>query len=172
MANRLVYLKVTLPRADSKLDKEKETKKDFKEKVGIMSVFYKSVHNLTQSSAFDTLMNLIFRHAKISLELMYHDGMVHFYVIGYQEHVSLVVQQITSNYPDAEVKMIDKKKFPEIKPLGFTLQAASVGKNTDDIFPIKMYKYFEDDPLSTFTNNFGSLKKTDVAAIQFVMKPL
>ena len=172
MANRLVYLKVTLPRADSKLDKEKETKKDFKEKVGIMSVFYKSVHNLTQSSAFDTLMNLIFRHAKISLELMYHDGMVHFYVIGYQEHVSLVVQQITSNYPDAEVKMIDKKKFPEIKPLGFTLQAASVGKNNDDIFPIKMYKYFEDDPLSTFTNNFGSLKKTDVAAIQFVMKPL
>lgn len=81
MANRLIYLKVTLPRADSKLDKEKETKKDFKEKVGIMSVFYKSVHNLTQSSAFDTLMNFIFRHAKLSLELMYHDGMVHFYVV-------------------------------------------------------------------------------------------
>ncbi len=172
MANRLVYLKVTLPRADSKLDKEKETKKDFKEKVGIMSVFYKSVHNITQSSALDTIMNVIFRHAKLSLELMYHDGMVHFYVVGYKEHVSLVVQQITSNYPDAEVKIIEKNKFPEIKPLGFTLQAASVGKNTDDIFPIKMYKYFEDDPLSTFTNNFGSLKKTDVATIQFVMKPL
>lgn len=154
MANRLVYLKVTLPRADSKLDKEKETKKDFKEKVGIMSVFYKSVHNITQSSAWDTIMNVIFRHAKLSLEIMYHEGMVHFYVIGYKEHVSLVIQQITSNYPDAEVKVIDKKDFPEIKPLGFTLQAASVGKNTDDIFPIKMYKYFEDDPLSTFTNNF------------------
>ncbi len=172
MANRLVYLQVTLPRADSKLDKEKETKKDFKEKVGIMSVFYKSVHNLTQSSAFDTVMNLIFRHAKLSLEIMYHDGMVHFYIIGYKEHVSLVVQQITSNYPDAEVRIMDKEKFPEIKPLGFTLQAASVWKNTDDIFPIKMYKYFEDDPLSTFTNNFWSLKKTDVAAIQFVVKPL
>ena len=172
MANRLVYLKVTLPRADSKLDKEKETKKDFKEKVGIMSVFYKSVHNLTQSSAWDTVMNVIFRHAKISLEIMYHDGMVHFYVIGYREHVALVIQQITSNYPDAEVKLINKKDFPEIKPLGFTLQAASVGKNTDDVFPIKTYKYFEDDPLSTFTNNFGSLKKTDIASIQFVVKPL
>lgn len=117
MASRLVYLKVTLPRADSKLDKEKETKKDFKEKVGIMSVFYKSIHNITQSSAADTIMNFIFRHAKISLELMYHDGMVHFYVVGYKEHLSLVVQQITSNYPDAEVKMIDKSQFPEIKPL-------------------------------------------------------
>jgi hypothetical protein len=81
MAGRLVYMKVTLPRADSKLDKERETKKDFKEKVGIMSVFYKSIHNLTQASAFDTVMNFIFRHAKISLELMYHHGMVHFYVV-------------------------------------------------------------------------------------------
>jgi Type IV secretory system Conjugative DNA transfer len=172
MAGRIGYLKVTLPRADSKLDKEKETKKDFKEKVGIMSVFYKSIHNITQSSAMDTVMNVIFRHAKISLEIMYHEGMVHFYVVGYKEHLSLVIQQITSNYPDAEVKMIEKSKFPEIKPLGYTLQAATVGKATDDVFPIKMYKYFEDDPLSTFTNNFGSLKKTDVACIQFVTKPL
>jgi hypothetical protein len=172
MANRLVYMKVTLPRADSKLDKERETKKDFKEKVGIMSIFYKSIHNLTQASAFDTIMNFFFCHAKISLELMYHDGMVHFYAVGYKEHMSLVVQQITSNYPDAEVKIIQKKDFPEIKPLWFTLQAVSIGKVNDDVFPIKTYKYFEDDPLSSFTNNFGSLKKTDVAVIQFVMKPL
>ncbi len=172
MSGRLVYMKVTLPRADSKLDKERETKKDFKEKVGIMSVFYKSIHNLTQASAFDTVMNVIFRHAKISLELMYHHGMVSFYVVGYKEHVSLVLQQITSNYPDAEVKIIQESHFPEIKPLWFTLQAASVGKHTDDVFPIKTYKYFEDDPLSTFTNNFGSLKKTDVASVQFVIKPL
>ena len=172
MSGRLIYMKVTLPRADSKLDKERETKKDFKEKVGIMTVFYKSVHNLTQSSAFDTITNFIFRHAKISLELMYHDGMVHFYAVGYKEHISLIIQQITSNYPDAEVKIIQKKDFPEIKPLGFTMQAASIGKVTDDVFPLKTYKYFEDDPLSTFTNNFGSLKKTDVASIQVVMKPL
>ena len=165
-------MKVTLPKADSKLDKERETKKDFKEKVGIMSIFYKSIHNLTQASAMATIMNFFFRHAKISLELMYHDGMVHFYAIGYKEHMSLVVQQITSNYPDAEVRLIEKSKFPEIKPLGFTLQAASVGKVNDDVFPIKTYKYFEDDPLSSFTNNFGSLQKTDVAAVQMVLKPL
>ena len=172
MAGNLIYMKVTLPRADSKLDKERETKKDFKEKVGIMTVFYKSVHNLTQASAMDTIMNFIFCHAKISLELMYHQGMVHFYAIGYREHISLIQQQITSNYPDAEVKIISRSEFPEIKPLGFTMQAASVGKMNDDVFPLKTYKYFEDDPLSTFTNNFWSLKKTDVASLQIVMKPL
>jgi hypothetical protein len=81
MADRLEYMRITLPRADSKLDKERETKKDFKEKIGIMTVFYKSIHNLTQSSAWDTFMNMVFRHAKISLELFFHDGQVHFYVV-------------------------------------------------------------------------------------------
>jgi len=32
-SKNLRYLQITLPRADSKLDKEKETKKDFKEKI-------------------------------------------------------------------------------------------------------------------------------------------
>ena len=86
--------------------------------------------------------------------------------------MTLIIQQITSNYPDAEVKIITKKELPEIKPLGYALEAASIGKVNDDIYPIKTYKYFEDDPLSSFTNNFGSLKKTDVAAIQMVLKPL
>jgi len=104
-------------------------------------------------------MNFIFRHAKISFEIFFHDGQVHFYVAGYKEHATLLIQQITSNYPDAEVKVIQKKDMPEIKPLGYTLQAASIGKRTDDVYPIKTYKYFEDDPLSSFTNNFGSLKK-------------
>lgn len=172
IANRLVYMKISLPRADSKLDKEQDTKKDFKEKIGIMALFYKSIHSIGSISAWNTIMNFIFNHAKISLEMFFTDGQVHFYVSAYSEHMTLIVQQITSNYPDAEVKLVTKEDLPEIKPLGYALEAASVGKVTDDIYPIKTYKYFEDDPLSSFTNNFGSLKKTDVAAIQVVLKPL
>jgi hypothetical protein len=42
----------------------------------------------------------------------------------------------------------------------------------DDVYPIKTYKYFEDDPLSSFTNAFGLLKKTDKAVLQIIIKPL
>jgi hypothetical protein len=48
-AKNLRYLQITLPRADSKLDKEKETKKDFKEKLGMMSMFYKAIHKLAEA---------------------------------------------------------------------------------------------------------------------------
>ncbi len=172
MTPRMRYMKVTLPRADSKLDKEQDTKKDFKEKIGIMTLFYKSVHKIATISAWNTILNFIFCHAKISLEMIYSGGQVHFYLAAYQEHMTLITQQVTSNYPDAEVKLVSREDLPEIKPLGYALEAASISKRNDDIYPLKTYKYFEDDPLSSFTNNFGSLKKTDVAAIQIVMKPL
>lgn len=171
-SKNLVYMKVTLPRADSKLDKEKETKKDFKEKAGVMSVFYKSIHKITETSFLETFMNIIFRHAKLSLEFVYDQWLVHFYCVAYKQHTSLIVQQITSNYPDAEVRVVDKSEIPDIKPRGHTLRIGSINKDTDDIYPIKTYKYFEDDPLSTFTNNFWSLQKDDQAVVQFVLKPL
>jgi len=48
-SKNLRYLQVTLPRADSKLDKEQATKKDFKEKAAIMSMFYKAIHKLAEA---------------------------------------------------------------------------------------------------------------------------
>lgn len=116
MTPRMRYMKVTLPRADSKLDKEQDTKKDFKEKIGIMTLFYKSVHKISTISAWNTILNFIFCHAKISLEMIYSEGQVHFYLAAYQEHMTLITQQVTSNYPDAEVRLINKDDLPEIKP--------------------------------------------------------
>ncbi len=116
MTPRMRYMKVTLPRADSKLDKEQDTKKDFKEKIGIMTLFYKSVHKISTISAWNTILNLIFCHAKISLEMIYSQGQVHFYLAAYEEHMTLIIQQVTSNYPDAEVRLIKKSDLPEIKP--------------------------------------------------------
>ncbi len=171
-ARKLVYMRVTLPRADSKLDKEKETKKDFKEKTGIMSIFYKGIHKISEATLTETLLNIIFNHAKISLEILYDEGQVSFYAVTYTDYVSLISQQITSNYPDAEVKIVSKKEYGDIKPAGYTLRTASINKKNDDIYPIKTYKYFEDDPLSSITNNIGNLKKTDRAVFQIVIKPL
>lgn len=171
-AKNLAYIRITLPRADSKLDKEKETKKDFKEKIGIMSIFYKGIHKISEATLAETILDTIFNHAKLSLEMVYHEGQVHFFIVTYKDYATLITQQVTSNYPDAEVRIVTAKEYGDIKPKGYTLRAASIGKANDDIYPIKTYKYFEDDPLSSLTNNIGNLKKNDHAAVQFVIKPV
>jgi hypothetical protein len=122
----LRYLKVTVPRADSKLDKEKETKKDFKEKIGMMSMFYKAIHKLSEAGLRDTFLNWLFGHSKISLELVYENGEVTFYVVTYKNYVNLITQHLTSIYTDAEILQVDKKDYIEIKPNGYSMRAASL----------------------------------------------
>ena len=167
----LVYLRVTLPKADSKLDKERETKKDFKEKLGIMSIFYKGVHGIGESTFVSMVMNTILNSAKLSFELVYEDGQVNFYIITYRYFAKTVSQLITSNYPDAEVCPIDREKeYIKIKPAGYTLRVASIGKRNASVLPIRTFRYLEDDLLSNFTNAFGSLKRTDKAVYQISVK--
>ena len=170
---KLVYLKITLPKADSKLDKEKETKKDFKEKIWMMSMYYKAIHKLSNVWLKDSFLDFIFDHSKISLELVYENWELSFYIITLPEYVNVVSQHITSIYNDAEVRIIDKEKeYIDIKPFWYTLRAASLSKLNDDVYPIKSFKYLEDDPLNNFTNVFSSLDKEDKAVYQIVIKPI
>ncbi|MDD3302807.1 MAG: DUF87 domain-containing protein [Candidatus Gracilibacteria bacterium] len=171
-SKKLVYLKVTMPRNDSKLDKEHETKKDFKEKIGLMSMFFKSVHKISNVGLRESLLNLIFKHAKISLELVYEKSEVSFYIVTYESFLNLIIQHITSIYTDAEIQIIDKKeKYIDLKEEGYNLRCISLQKEHDDVFPIKSFKYLENDPLDNFTNVFGGLGKEDKAIIQIVIKP-
>jgi len=165
-AKNLIYMKVTLPRSDSKLDKEKETKKDFKEKAGMMSMFYKAIHKLSEAGLRDSFLDYIFQHAKVSLELVYEHGELSFYISTYNSFENLINQHITSIYSDAEVLKVEKKDYIDLKPKGYTARAASMGKENDDVFPIRSYKYLEDDPLNSFTNVFGGLEKDDKAIFQ------
>ena len=171
-SKNLRYLQITLPRADSKLDKERETKKDFKEKIGQMSMFYKAIHKLSEAGLKDTFLNLIFGHSKVSLELVYDHGEVTFFIVTYENYVNLVSQHITSIYNDAEIVMIEKKDYIVLKQPGYKMRAASLGKEHDNVFPIKTFKYLEDDPINNFTNVFGWLDKEDKAVYQVVIKPI
>jgi hypothetical protein len=168
---RMVVLRVMLPRADSKLDKEHETKKDFKEKVGQMTLFYRAIHKISKLSLADTFTDALLHHTKVSFEMRYAAGQLAFYVVAYPGHVKLINQQITSNYPDADVSIVAKDDF-DIYPHGYRIKFASVRKSTDSVFPIKSYKYFESDPLTGLTNSFGMLKKDDMAVFQITLKPL
>ncbi len=168
----LRYIRITLPRNDSKLDKERETKKDFKEKIWIMTMFYKSIHKLSEAWLIDTILNFFFKHSKISLEIVYEKGQVYFIIITYKNFINLVTQHITSTYTNAEIEILKPKEYLNLKPKGYYVRAASLWKENDDVFPIKTYKYLENDPLNNLTNVFWGLGKDDRAVFQMVLKPI
>ncbi len=172
LARYLVYIQVSVPRSDSKLDKEHETKKDFKEKAGIMSLVHNSIWKVPSTSLKYTVLNAIFNHIKFSYEIIYKEGQVFFFIVTYRDLFPTINQTITSIYPDAEVVIRDKKDYISFEGQHSVVRTTSFGKDEDKYFPIKTYKYFEEDPLTTFTNVFGGLKQTDVAVFQVTAKPL
>jgi len=172
-SKNLIYLKITLPRNDSKLDKEHETKKDFKEKIWIMSMFFKSIHKISDVWFKESIVNYIFKHAKLSLELVYEKWEVSFFIVTYSNFLNLVSQHITSIYTDAEIKIVDKdKEYVNLREKWYNIKSVSLQKQNDDVFPIKSYKYLENDPINNFTNVFWWLWKEDKAVFQIVIKPI
>ena len=138
-----------------------------------MSIFYKAAHKLSETGFKDTVVNTIFNHAKLSMEMVYNNGQVSFFVVTYEKYVNLVSQHITSIYTDAEVLVIDPRKdYVDLTTKWYKMRCASLGKEHDYFFPIKTYKYLEDDPLNNFSNVFGGLGKEDKAIFQMVMKPV
>jgi len=103
---------------------------------------------------------------------VYKEGQVYFYLVTYKSLFPTISQTITSIYPDAEVIVRDKKEYVTFTDNHSIVRSTSIRKTDDPYFPIKSYKYFEEDPLGTITNVFGGLKKTDVAVYQVIAKPL
>jgi hypothetical protein len=50
------------------------------------------------------------------LELVYENAEVTFFIVTYKSYVNLVTQHLTSVYTDAEVLVVDKKDYINIKP--------------------------------------------------------
>ena len=134
-------------------------------------MFYKAIHKLAEAGLRDTLLNFFFGHSKVSLELIYEKGEVSFYIVTYENYVDLISQHITSIYNDAEIIRIDKKDYVRLNDAGYKMRAASLGKEHDDVYPIKSFKYLEDDPINNFTNVFWGLNRDDKAIYQVVIKP-
>lgn len=111
LAKDLVYIQVTLPRSDSKLDKEHETKKDFKEKAGIMNLVHNALWKIPSTSLRHTVNNFLFNHIKLSYEIVYKEGQIYFFLVTYRSLFPTISQTITSVYTDAEVVMRDKKDY-------------------------------------------------------------
>jgi hypothetical protein len=166
-----VYMKILLPRGDSKKDKEDQNEKDFKEKVAIMESFYRAVSEIQELNFWNTLRNKIFNADFVSLELVYQEGKLNFYLATHNRYAELIEKQITSNYTAADVEYSDKP-FYDVAPKGQKLKAYYMYLKQLTYYPIRTYKNMGSDPLNGLTNVLSKLQHLDNAVVQVVIDPL
>ncbi|MBD3330129.1 type IV secretion system DNA-binding domain-containing protein [Candidatus Peregrinibacteria bacterium] len=168
-AKNLIFMRVTLPRQESMKDKEKQTEKDFREKISIMAQLYRSLHETRELNLFNIISTRLFWKNTFTFELVAHQKVVDFYITTPKYYFQIIEKQITSYYADADIQLLDpyEHKLENNKVKGFYAFTQK-----PFWFVLKTYKVIENDPLNTLTNIFSKMEKDETAVIQTVIKPI
>ncbi len=167
----LIVLQVTMPRQDSQKDKEKETEKDFREKIGVMEQFYRNLHEIKELNLYNRIKTWLLHSEKISFELVVKNKVIYFNVVTPPEYKNLIEKQITSYYPDADIQFFTEKFEVFNKAEGDKLRAYFAYECQEFYKPIKTYKTIENDPLNNITNVLTKLEDDEKGAIQMIIRP-
>ncbi len=168
--NRMVYMKVLVPRWDSKLDREqaKEIAKDMKEKISRMTQVYLNLHKLWKISVKDKIMYKIFRKPRIMIMYHYENGTINFIIWCFPEYKKIVEWSIGSQYPSSSIEVIKnpeifKKKHYRVMPLQ---------SERDSIYTLKLFKKMNDDPINNLVDGLSNISKYDTATVMMTIKPI
>jgi len=112
-ASRVEYLKVVMPRSDSKADREKqkELAKDMKEQISRMSQVFSSIHKLWELSVVDNVLRKFFDKPKITFMMHYENGLMNFIIGTYPEYRKIVESALAAQYSESSLQTIKKPNF-------------------------------------------------------------
>jgi hypothetical protein len=170
ISRHLVYIKVTLPRSDSKLDQERRTEKDFKEKVAVMSQLYRALYEIREMNLWNLIRTKIWQADNVSFELFVENHELSFYVVANRYYQSIIEKQITTFYKDADVS-VSKKPY-DLFAKGLKMKAYYMYTKRPFWFPINTYKVMEEDPLNDMGNVLSKLESDEKAAVQMIINPV
>ncbi|MDD5623895.1 MAG: type IV secretion system DNA-binding domain-containing protein [Candidatus Peribacteraceae bacterium] len=167
-SKNLMHMKILLPRSDTKVDQEKRTEKDFKEKVAVMEQLYRALWEVQSLTFWQEIHLWIFRYVPISFEMYVVKGQLQFYLVTHPRLASIVEKQITAFYPDAEVTIVPT---PPICPKGQKLVGYNLLFGKPYMYPLRFYEHMQDDPLNGLANVLSKMEAGETAGIQLVLMP-
>ncbi|MEQ1848980.1 MAG: type IV secretion system DNA-binding domain-containing protein [Candidatus Peribacteraceae bacterium] len=165
---RLVSYQIILPRNDSKIDQEKRTEKDFKEKAAVMEQLFRGLHEVKDLNFWQTLSFWFTRFITISFEMYVENGQLTFYILCPKHLSSILEKRVTSSYPNAEVAL---RKTPELWTSGYHLAAYNMISKKPYYYPLRTFDQMQDDPLNDIANSLSKLQEDEKACIQLIVTP-
>jgi len=160
----MVFMKLQIPRKESKEDREKESdkfssSKDFKEVIGVMKHFYESLYGINTSG---------FLQYFLSFEMVAQDNLIDFYIGVPRPLIKIVEKQLTSYYPDLYVEYVPD---PNIFSENSHVKGCYFYHSKHYKYPIKTYQHLNSDPLNAITNVFSKLEENESATLQVMIRP-
>lgn len=168
-SRNMVFLKMMVPRKESKeeLEREREqfsSQKDFKEITGVMTHLFDALHSMYNEEISGVFLGQNF----FSLEYAVIGGQIYLNMVVPRDLESLVEKQVTSFYPDCYIEKVQDYNI-------FKEGNYAVGKymflKKHFLYPIRTYARLNSDPINTLTNALSKLRPDEGAAIQIMIRP-
>jgi hypothetical protein len=166
----MTFLKIRIPKLDSKEDKEKDSdsmgaQRDFKESLGVMKQLFDSLAALEESKWIKWFIGQEF----LSFEYVIQDNLIDFYVVVPRPLIKVIEKQVTAFYPNCYIEeRPDYNLFQE----GGKTAYCYVHIARPSIYPIRTYERMESDPLNNITNMLSKFGPDEAAAIQIMIRPV
>jgi len=171
--DKLVHLRITLPRNDSKLDREQQTEKDFHEQIGKSEQFFRALHEMRDLNLYNMVFKrILWNQPQLSFELQIEKRELRFVVVCDKYYKRIIQKQITSFYESAEIEIIPIEKQFQLKTKGHHVNGYHLFTQEKFWYPIQTYKNIEEDSLNPVANAFSKLEEDEKGVVQFVMHPM
>ena len=171
----LVHLRITLPRNDSKLDREKAgsfSQKDFHEQIGKAEQFFRTIYESRDLNLYNVLVNRwLWQEPVFSFEFQFHKQQFVFVIVCDPYYQRILQKQITAMYESAEIEILAPEDRFVLHPKGNYLNGFYLHQKKPFWFPIKTYKKVEEDSLNSVANAFSKLSQEETACIQLILHP-
>lgn len=164
-ARQMTILKVLLPRAGRQEIDKQDALQVAQEKIGVAESFYSVIGGMRPEKGW---RKFIFgRSDHLSLEMVVHDGLIHFYLAVPKYMERIIEEQIHAQYPNAHIE--ESEDYNIFLPRGVSL-GAYLKLQRPSAFPIKTYKDMESDPMNALTNTMSKIHPGDGVSLQFIVR--
>lgn len=165
---KMVSLYIHIPPASDDLEGNGRDERDVTEEIISQA---QVMYNIIASTATKGFKSRIYGQRHISLEIVAHGGLVHYYTVVPTVLIDVVRQAVAAAYPSARLQEVEERNiFNQSGKLSGTIGGEFTLKK-DFVYPIATYQESKRDAARALLNALSAASRDDGIAIQVLLRP-
>ncbi len=165
---KMVPMLIHLPPSSDDIESSGRDERDITEEVLSQA---QVMYNIISSTATKGFKSKIYGQRHLSLEIVAHKGLVHYYVVVPSVLTDVVRQAVAAAYPSARLEEVTEHNvFSQVGKMTGTIGGEFTLKK-DFVYPIATYQESKQDASRALLNALSSAGRDDGAAIQIMIRP-
>lgn len=165
---KMVSLYIHIPPSSDDLEANGRDERDVTEEILSQA---QVMYNILASTATKGFKSKIYGQRHISLEIVAHNGLVHYYAVVPTVLVDVMTQALAAAYPSARLEEVQERNiFNQAGRMSGTIGGEFTLKK-DYVYPIATYQESKRDAARALLNALSAATREDGIAVQFMIRP-